>query len=126
MTDVLKGELGVKGFLVSDWKAIEQLPGSFASQVEASINAGMDMVMAVETYPAFFGGPKALVQSGKVPMSGTIGRSSARRLVRGGPLGLRPGPRTAALLALRGGESERNPREEGSKFAFRVARRGAS
>jgi beta-glucosidase len=69
MTDVLKGELGFKGFLVSDWKAIEQLPGPFANQIEASINAGMDMVMAVETYPAFFDGLKALVQSGKVPMS---------------------------------------------------------
>jgi beta-glucosidase len=69
MTDVLKRELGFKGFVVSDWKAIEQLPGPFANQIEATINAGMDMVMAVDVYPAFFDGLKALVQSGKVPMS---------------------------------------------------------
>lgn len=45
LTEVLKGELGFRGFLVSDWAAIDQLPGDYAAQIEASINAGLDMVM---------------------------------------------------------------------------------
>ena len=45
LTDVLKGELGFKGFLVSDWAAIDQLSPDYKADVENSINAGMDMVM---------------------------------------------------------------------------------
>jgi beta-glucosidase len=45
LTDVLKGELGFQGFLVSDWDAVSQLPGSWNEQVKAAINAGLDMVM---------------------------------------------------------------------------------
>lgn len=45
LTDVLKGELGFRGFLVSDWAAIDQLPGDYAAQIETSINAGLDMIM---------------------------------------------------------------------------------
>ncbi|MBN2352325.1 MAG: glycoside hydrolase family 3 C-terminal domain-containing protein [Spirochaetales bacterium] len=45
LTDVLKGELGFSGFLVSDWKAIDQLGGDYYSQVVTSINAGLDMIM---------------------------------------------------------------------------------
>lgn len=45
LTEVLKGELGFKGFLVSDWAAIDQLPGDYRSDIETSINAGLDMIM---------------------------------------------------------------------------------
>lgn len=45
LTDVLKGELGFKGFVVSDWAAIDQLPYDYKGSIEASINAGLDMVM---------------------------------------------------------------------------------
>jgi beta-glucosidase len=45
LTDVLKGEMGFQGFLVSDWAAIDQLPGDFKSDIETSINAGLDMIM---------------------------------------------------------------------------------
>jgi beta-glucosidase len=69
LTNVLKGELGFKGFVVSDWKAIEQLPGSYQQQIEAAIDAGIDMVMVPDVYPAFFDGLKTAAQSGRVPMS---------------------------------------------------------
>ncbi len=46
LTDILKTEMGFEGFLISDYNAIDQLPGDFAAQVRQSINAGMDMVMA--------------------------------------------------------------------------------
>jgi len=69
LTTVLKGELAFKGFVVSDWKALEQLPGGYPAQIEASINAGIDMVMVPDVYPAFFTNLKALAASGRVPMS---------------------------------------------------------
>lgn len=45
LTDVLKGELGFKGILVSDWAAIDQISPDYKSDVATAINAGLDMVM---------------------------------------------------------------------------------
>ena len=45
LTDVLKGELGFQGLLVSDWAAIDQLSPDYKTAIEKSINAGLDMVM---------------------------------------------------------------------------------
>jgi beta-glucosidase len=45
LTDVLKGELGFKGFVVSDWAAIDQLSPDYRTDIETAINAGLDMVM---------------------------------------------------------------------------------
>jgi len=45
MTDVLKNELKFKGFIVSDWAAIDQLDTDYKKTIEKSVNAGMDMVM---------------------------------------------------------------------------------
>ncbi|MBO0721154.1 MAG: glycoside hydrolase family 3 C-terminal domain-containing protein [Blastocatellia bacterium] len=68
LTEILKGELGFTGFVVSDYNAIDELPGDFRSKIEQSINAGMDMVMVPEKYPEFFTSLKELVNEGKVPM----------------------------------------------------------
>ena len=75
LTDVLKGELGFKGFLVSDWAAIDQLSPNYKSDVASSINAGVDMVMVPNgpgqgnNYIDFIRDLKELVAEGKVPMS---------------------------------------------------------
>ncbi len=76
LTDVLKTELGFKGFLVSDWAAIDQIyPRNYKKDVEASINAGMDMVMIPKGpgqpngYVEFIEDLKALVKEGAVPMT---------------------------------------------------------
>ncbi len=69
LTDILKIEMGFEGFLISDYAALEELPGDYRSQVEKSINAGMDMVMVPNRYPEFFNTLKALVLQGRVPMS---------------------------------------------------------
>jgi beta-glucosidase len=45
LTDVLKGELGFQGFLVSDWDAVSKLPGAWKEQVKTAFNAGLDMAM---------------------------------------------------------------------------------
>jgi beta-glucosidase len=70
LTDLLKKEMGFEGFLISDYNAIDQLPGDdYRAKVERSINAGMDMVMAPTKYREFFTALKSLAESGEVPMS---------------------------------------------------------
>src|SRR2546425_8691816 len=69
MVEILKQELGFEGFLISDYNALDELPGDYKSQVEQSINAGMDMVMVPQRYREFFETLKGLVKDGKVPMS---------------------------------------------------------
>jgi beta-glucosidase len=75
LTDVLKGELGFRGFVVSDWAAIDQISPDYKKDVEASINAGMDMVMIPNgpgkknNYVEFIQDLKELVEEGKVPAS---------------------------------------------------------
>jgi beta-glucosidase len=69
LTDVLKGELGFAGFLVSDWGAVDQLPGDYATQVETAVNAGVDMVMVPGRYREFVATLRSLALSGRVPMS---------------------------------------------------------
>ena len=68
--DVLKGELGFDGLVVSDWLGVFWQDGETdAIKIENSINAGIDMVMAVDRYVDFIRILKSLVISGKVPMS---------------------------------------------------------
>lgn len=73
LTEVLKDEMGFKGFLVSDWAAIDQLSPDYKSNIETSINAGLDMVMIPfgpgekNNYQEFIADLKDLVASGKVP-----------------------------------------------------------
>jgi beta-glucosidase len=69
ITDVLKGELGFEGFVVSDWEAIANLPGSNDDRIEAAINAGLDMAMVPLSYPSFVSGLRHLVKKGRVPMA---------------------------------------------------------
>lgn len=66
LTDVLKGELGFKGFIVSDWWAIDQIAPSYYDAVVQSINAGLDMVMVPYDYKKFISALKEAVQNGDV------------------------------------------------------------
>ncbi len=66
LTDVLKGELQFGGFLVSDWQAIEDLPGKYLDQVTESINAGIDMVMVPDKYELFIATVEKAVKEGKI------------------------------------------------------------
>jgi beta-glucosidase len=45
LTDILKDEMGFTGFVISDWQGIDEIPGDYKSDIEISINAGIDMVM---------------------------------------------------------------------------------
>src|ERR1022692_1474970 len=86
LTDVLKGELGFKGFLVSDWAAIDQISPDYKHDIEQSINAGLDMIMIpngagkVNNYIEFIDDLKSLVAEGKVPQ--TRIDDAVRRILR--------------------------------------------
>jgi beta-glucosidase len=75
LTDVLKGELGFQGFLVSDWAAIDQISPDFKQDVQQSVNAGLDMIMIPygpghpNNFVEFIQDLKELVAAGKVPQS---------------------------------------------------------
>jgi beta-glucosidase len=45
VTDVLKGDLGFTGFVVSDWAGVDQVDPDYTAAVAQSISAGIDMVM---------------------------------------------------------------------------------
>jgi beta-glucosidase len=68
LTEILKQELGFKGFLISDYAAEKELPGNYKQQIETTINAGMDMVMVPDDYREFIHLLTELVQEGRVPM----------------------------------------------------------
>ena len=45
INDILKQELGFKGFVVSDWAGINEIAKDYKASIIESINAGIDMVM---------------------------------------------------------------------------------
>ncbi|MWA07124.1 beta-glucosidase [Actinomadura sp. LD22] len=69
LTDVLKKKIGFDGFLISDWEAIHQLPGDYATQVRTAVNAGMDMFMEPYSAPQFEQTLLAEVKAGRVATS---------------------------------------------------------
>src|SRR5688572_887404 len=50
LTTILKGELGFAGFVSTDWDAV--MPDQDGPGVVAAINAGVDMLMAANNWPA--------------------------------------------------------------------------
>ncbi|WP_019010750.1 glycoside hydrolase family 3 protein [Deinococcus aquatilis] len=103
LTEVLKGELGFAGFVVSDWEAIDQIhPGDYDRCVVDAINAGLDMVMVPFDYERFIASLGRAVQSGQVSES-RIDDAVRRILTAKVALGLFEHPRTdPALLNLVG------------------------
>jgi beta-glucosidase len=69
ITTVLKEELGFEGFVVSDWEAIHQLPGSLYNQIVDSVNAGVDMLMEPYQYVEVLSTLKRAVNNKDIEMS---------------------------------------------------------
>ncbi|MBN2137480.1 MAG: glycoside hydrolase family 3 C-terminal domain-containing protein [Sedimentisphaerales bacterium] len=84
LTDLLRGELGFEGFVVSDWADIENLytremvAKDRRQAVKMAVMAGIDMSMVPYDY-SFYDTLIKLVKDGEVPM-GTIDRAVARIL----------------------------------------------
>jgi beta-glucosidase len=75
LTDLLKGELGFTGFIVSDWAAIDSVSADYKSSIITSINAGLDMIMVPgelnksRSYLEFMDFLTEAVNEGSIPMS---------------------------------------------------------
>ncbi len=115
ITGVLKGGLGFKGLVISDWEGIHQLPGDYAAQVKAGVNAGIDMMMEPHTAPQFIDTLLAEVRKGDVTQA-RIDDAVRRILTKKFELGLFEHPSTP----------RRDIDEIGSRQHHRLARRAAA
>lgn len=85
LTDVLRGELGFDGVIVSDWQDIEYLntrhhvAATHRDAVRMAVQAGIDMSMTPLTYQ-FYDDLLALVRDGTIPESRID--QSVRRILR--------------------------------------------
>jgi beta-glucosidase len=68
LTDVLKQRMGFDGFVVGDWNAHGQVPGCSNESCAASFNAGVDMLMAPDSWRGYYDSAVAQVRSGEIPM----------------------------------------------------------
>lgn len=69
VTGVVKQRLGFDGLVVSDWNAIEQVPGCTTDHCPQAINAGIDVFMVPEKWQSFIANTIADVNEGRVPMA---------------------------------------------------------
>ncbi|MFD0021467.1 glycoside hydrolase family 3 N-terminal domain-containing protein [Streptomyces sp. NPDC058382] len=66
---VLKDRMGFDGFVISDYQAIDQIPGDYASDVRTSVNAGLDMIMVPTAYKDFTRTLQDEVTAGRIPQA---------------------------------------------------------
>lgn len=69
LTDVLKQRMGFNGFIVGDWNAHDQVPGCTKFNCPTSINAGLDMFMAADSWKQLYENTLAQVKDGTIPMA---------------------------------------------------------
>jgi beta-glucosidase len=68
LSEVLKGELGFSGFVVSDWAGIDQVSTDYLQAVVTAINAGIDMAMVPQDYERFISTLRQAVEQGAVSL----------------------------------------------------------
>lgn len=69
LTDVLKDRFGFDGILVGDWNAHGQVEGCTNTDCAATINAGLDMFMAPDSWKGVYESTLAHAKSGEIPMA---------------------------------------------------------
>jgi beta-glucosidase len=69
ISEVLKGELGFNGLVISDWDGIDYLSENYYEAVGMAINAGIDMFMVPERWLEFIETALAHVSAGTVAQS---------------------------------------------------------
>ncbi|MDG2539006.1 glycoside hydrolase family 3 N-terminal domain-containing protein [Dyella jiangningensis] len=69
ITDVLKDRMDFQGFVVGDWNAHGQVPGCTNEDCPVSINAGIDMLMAPDSWRGLYEHTLAEAKSGGIPMA---------------------------------------------------------
>ncbi len=107
MTDVLRGELGFDGFIVSDWGGVDQIDNDYYTAVVTAVNAGIDMNMVPYDYNRFIATLTQAVEDGAVSME-RIDEAVANILKVKFEMGLFERPYSdPALLPLVGSEEHR-------------------
>jgi beta-glucosidase len=80
LTDILKDRMGFAGFVVGDWNAQEQVPGCTKSSCAAAFLAGIDMLMAPDSWRELYRNTLAQVRSGEIPQARVD--DAVRRILR--------------------------------------------
>jgi len=99
--DLLKGEMGFTGFVLSDWNGVDPLAADYGEAAATAVNAGIDMLMVPETWRAVIAELKRQVKRGVVPV-GRIDDAVARILRVKFACGLFERPRPAVRPASNG------------------------
>ena len=66
LTDVLKGKMGFNGFVVGDWNGHGQVPGCINTDCPQSLNAGLDMYMAPDSWKGLYESTLQHVKDGTI------------------------------------------------------------
>jgi beta-glucosidase len=69
LTGVLKEKMGFDGFIVGDWNAQGQVPGCTAENCPQAFIAGVDMVMAADSWKGLYKNTLAQARSGEIPLA---------------------------------------------------------
>jgi beta-glucosidase len=69
LEDVLRGRMHFNGFVVGDWNGHGQLPGCTNEHCAAAFNAGVDMLMAPESWRGYYTNTLADVRAGRITMA---------------------------------------------------------
>ena len=80
LTTVLKQRLHFDGLVVGDWNGHAQVPGCTNVSCAAAINAGMDIIMAPDSWKQLYANTLAQVRAGEIPM--TRIEDADRRILR--------------------------------------------
>lgn len=123
---VLKDRMGFEGFVISDWQAIDQIPGDYASDVRTSVNAGLDMIMVPTAYQDFTKTLKDEVAAGRIGQA-RIDDAVARILTQKFRLGLfeKPYADTTHLEKVGSAEHRAVAREAAAKSQVLLKNDGA-
>ncbi len=80
LTDVLKGRMGFNGFIVGDWNGHGQVDGCSATSCAASLNAGVDMFMAPDSWKDLYHNTLDDVNQGRISRARL--EDAVRRILR--------------------------------------------
>jgi len=80
LTEALKEDMNFDGLVVGDWNAHGQVPGCTNTSCPQSINAGLDMYMAPDSWKGLYDNTLAQVRSGQIPMERL--NDAVRRILR--------------------------------------------
>ena len=107
LTGVLKGKMGFNGFVVGDWNGHGQVPGCINTDCAQSLNAGLDMYMAPDSWKGLYKNTLKQVKDGTISMerlNDAVRRILRVKLISGifekGAPSTRPNAGNESLLAL--------------------------